>query len=284
MERVVITVSPRSSDGGLLRVRDAFQQVMDALKLFEDAGKSLGPTGSFEWRLERASASSPFKVYALAESLSASTDVSAHVRRIKSEVSSGLRGLIENRQVPRWMDSDSLVVAKSLFSRNRNGIGTTEIDFEADGDVISIDVTAAQKGVQAVEALTAIDVSSDLHDRQAYGEVEGLMVAAGRYRNQPAVQIRTELYGFVWCSLSPEAISQFGTSHTMAEIWEGKTVGVTGLLSYGEGGKLIKIQVNEIREIPMANPVDLNSLLDPDFTSGLSPDDYLTQLHEGQLV
>jgi hypothetical protein len=40
--RLVITVRPDPSDDGLLPINEAFQQVLDALKLFEQAARSLG--------------------------------------------------------------------------------------------------------------------------------------------------------------------------------------------------------------------------------------------------
>ena len=65
------------------------------------------------------------------------------------------------------------------------------------------------------------------------------MVAAGRYRSRAAVQIRSELYGFVWCILSQNVIERFGNEHKMAAVWEGRTIGVYGRLSYAVGGKLV---------------------------------------------
>ena len=77
MGRIVITIRPTPSDEGLLRVEDAMQQVLDAIKLFERAEKALvSPQEAFEWRLERASAGSPFTVVAVAEPLNPTMDVS----------------------------------------------------------------------------------------------------------------------------------------------------------------------------------------------------------------
>ena len=110
------------------------------------------------------------------------------------------------------------------------------------------------------------------------------MVAAGRYRSRPAVQIRSELYGFVWCVLSPNVIERFGNEHKMADVWEGKSIGVHGRLSYAIGGKLGRIEVIDLREITAAQPIDLDSVLDPNFTSGMDPHEYLRQLHDGELA
>ena len=113
------------------------------------------------------------------------------------------------------------------------------------------------------------------------GEIEGVMVAAGRYRNRPSIQIRTELYGFVWCVLPKSLIERFGNEHTMAEIWEGKTLGVNGRLYYAVSGELTFIDAIDIREITAAPRIDLESSLDQNFTAGMEPHEYLEKLHEG---
>jgi hypothetical protein len=281
--RIVIKITPPPVGDGLLRVSDAMLQVIDALKLFDEAETALGENRRvFEWRLERASTASPFTVTALAEPIDPNVEISTRVKKLKSEVSQGLRSVIRGERVPDWMNLQPASPVQNFFHRNINGIGTTEIDFE-DDDVLLINRAAADVGASVIEARTAIDVF-DLPEREAFGEVEGVMVAAGRYRNQPAVQIRSELYGFVWCTLSRDVIEKFGTQHAMREVWEGKSLGVQGRLSYALGGKLAKIAVTDIREMPAVPPVDLDSVLDPNFTSGLSPIDYLNQLHEGTLA
>lgn len=286
MDRIVIKISPTLSGDQLLRVTDAMLQVIDALKLFDEAERGLGsPHNAFEWRLERASTASPFTVTALAEPIDPGVDISTHVRKLKTTVSNGLQDLIKRGKIPDWMDLGPSSPARSFLERNRNGIGSTEIDFDVEEERISIDSVRADAGIRVIAARTVIDVSADLIDREAFGEIEGVMVAAGRFRNQPAIQIRSELYGFVWCTLSKKIVEKFGSEHAMRDVWEGKTIGAQGVISYPAGGKKPpRIAANEIREIPITPLIDLDSVLDPDFTSGLSPSEYLYQLHEGELA
>lgn len=70
----------------------------------------------------------------------------------------------------------------------------------------------------------------------------------------------------------------------MNEIWRKKTLLVEGRLVYAKGGKLSRIEATDIRERDGVAPVDLDSLLDPNFTAGLDPAEYLRQLHEGELA
>jgi hypothetical protein len=282
MNRFTITIHPHESDGQSLVVVEAMQQVIDALKLFSAAEKSLGsPHESFDWRLESATTNSPFKVVARAQPLDPIVDITGHVDRVKNEVQRGLSELVEGRKTVTWMKADVLIVAKSMFTRNTKQIGRTDIDLDSKGKVISLDQARANAGLKAIESINAMDLS-DLPPRIAWGEMEGLLVAAGRWRGSPAIQIRTELYGFVWCSLTEAVVSKFGTEQPIGEIWRGKNVGVKGRLSYAAGGRLARIEAFELRDIP-SNRTDLGVVLDRNFTAGLEPSDYLEKLHAGEL-
>jgi hypothetical protein len=288
MDRLVITIHPTPSDEGLLRVSDAMQQVIDALRVLEQAERALvSPQELFEWRLERASTASPFTVVAVAEPVDPTVNATPHVRRVKAEVSRGLRDFIIRGTPPRWMDPEGMLAFRRMLSRNQNGVGRTDIDFDTgignEPDVMSIDREQADAGIRAIAALNIMDLE-DLPERESFGEIEGIMVAAGRYRGRPAVQIRTELYGFVWCILSQRVIERFGNEHKMADVWEGRAVGVYGKLSYAVGGKLKRVEVVDMREIVAAQPIDIDAVLDPNFTAGVDPHEYLRQLHDGEIA
>jgi hypothetical protein len=283
MDRVVITIHPTASDEKLLSVTDAMQQVLDSIKLFDDAQQAMGdPHTHFDWKLEKASTNSPFTVIAVAQATNPAVDVSAAVRRVKNDVAEGIRNLITLGTPPRWMTQGSFTTAKNIFVRNLNGVGETDIDFD-EGHVISIKKDQASAGINALNALNIMDFDQELAPRLSFGEIEGVMVAAGRYRNREALQIRNEMYGFIWCILSKDIIKRFGDEHSMSDIWKGKTLGIQGRLNYLAGGKLATIDAIDVREIEAAPLIDLEAILDPEFTAGMDPHEYLERLHEGQL-
>jgi len=94
------------------------------------------------------------------------------------------------------------------------------------------DRNRANAGISALEALNVMAFEQELAPRISFGEIEGVMLAAGRYRNREAIQIRNEMYGFIWCTLSKDLIAKFGDEHSMSDIWKGKTLGVHGRLNY----------------------------------------------------
>lgn len=285
MERIVITIRPSPSSGERLDVSDAMNQVIDAFKLLSEVDQALAsPRESFRWKLESASTNSPFTVVALAEPIIPGIDIENQVRKVKQEFSSGLRRLI-NESIPAWwMGPSALGLASSVFKRISNGISNTEIDLEQENSLL-LDNSNALLGSRAISAITAISVEKDLAARTSYGELQGLMIAAGRYQGKPAIQIKTEQYGFVWCRFTTqELINEFGDAHAVSEVWEGRNIGVRGKLVYADGGKLSRIEADKVREIAGVPLISLEDVIDKDFTAGLDPIEYLRQLHEGELA
>jgi hypothetical protein len=189
MDRIVIAIRPTPSDEGLLRVEDPMQQVVDAVGVLKEAEKSLvARHEAFEWRLERASTNSPFTVVAVADARNPSADVTEPARRVRSAVSSGMRTLLRREPPPPWMTQGALGIARNVLTRTQNGVARTEIDFSPDTedrDALIIDRETADVAINAIAALNLLFDESDLPAREAFGEIEGAMVAAGCYRNRP---------------------------------------------------------------------------------------------------
>ena len=283
MERLTITIRPSPSEESLLRVEDAMAQVLDLIRFHKAAEQGVGaatPGQAFEWRLEQASTESPFTVVAIAEPVDPTADVTKSVQMVKLAVRGGLRALMRG-DTPSWMGPEAFSVARSLFSRTQNGVSATRIEY-GPKEVVSIDRAQAETALKAISAISALALDAEIPDRWAQGEIQGLMVAVGWYAGRNAIQIRTSQYGPVWCPISEEQSKQWGGEHRIREVWEGKVLGVSGRLFY-RSGKLSRIEVDDIREIGPARPIDLDAIVDPGFTAGLDPAEYLRQLHEGEL-
>ena len=119
--------------------------------------------------------------------------------------------------------------------------------------------------------------------RTAYGEIEGRLAAVGTYHRKPALLLRTTLYGDVWCVLAAHLIGQWGDAQRVSDIWKGKKLTVNGKLTYWRGGRLARIDAETVRE-RSTPPLDIEELLDAQFTAGLDPVEYLGRLHEGKAI
>lgn len=285
MKELTIRIVPPDSDQGLLRAADAMAQVLDWIKLHIAAQDAAGPLETpFEWRLVHASTQSPLTVVVRAESLDPSADVSPDFERVTRLVSTSMTSLIERGDTPRWMKKPAtLGIVRSVLERNQNGIGRTEIE-GLPTDRLRIDRAQAMAGMRVLSGFDAFGFEGAIAGRIAWGEIQGTLVAAGLYYRRPAIQILTRQYGLVWCPMSDAMRSQFGDTNRIADVWSGRRFGVAGDLHYEKGGELSHIFATDIRLVEGAPPIDLDSVLDPDFTSGLDPVEYLRQLHEGELA
>jgi hypothetical protein len=260
------------------------QQVLEIIRLHDEAAAGLiSDAAVVQWKLEKASTNSPFTITALASGPDGLLDdVGAQASAIKREVRAGLQGLVLGQRAA-WMGPVAFDLARSVFRRSQNGIGETSIDF-GDDKAFSFDRKSANEGLRTLDSIDVTKLDASVGERAAWGEIRGVMLAAGRNHNKPAIQIKSVQYGVVWCLLSDDLQHRFGDDSKMSDVWKGKTVGVEGRLFYGVGGKLLRIYASEVREIPTVPRVNLDDVLDPDFTSGLDPAEYLRQLHEGELA
>ena len=280
-KRVTITIEPDPSEDGLLKVEDALKQVLDCLLVARDAQVSAGyPNEVFDWRLESASTNTPLTVVAVAEARDPSVDITGVVEEVKRATAQAFRSGVEGGSLPEWISQEGLAAFWSIFERHRNGVSHTTWDFGGDLGKVSVDAETARSVYREYEETQIVPPS--LPRRTAYGELEGRLIHVGLHYGYPAIRILHSMYGKVWCVVEPRLIDKLGGSQTLADVWHGKTVVVGGRLDYSEGGDLARITVDTFREKKVPH-LDLTSILDPDFTAGLDPVEYLSKLHEGDL-
>ena len=280
-ERVTITIEPDPSEDGLLKVGDALKQVLDYFLVARDAQVSAGrPHEAFTWRLESASTNTPFTVVAVAEAHDPSVDITAAAVEVKRATAQAFRSGVEGGPPPEWISQEGRTAFWSFFERHRNGVSHTTLDFGDDLGQVSVDAETARSVYEEFEA--ARIAPPTLPQRTAYGELEGRLIHVGQHYRNPAIRILNSMYGEVWCVIAPELIDELGGTQTLADVWRGKAVVVSGRFEYSEGGNLSRVVVESMREKRVPQ-LDLGSVLDPDFTAGLDPVEYLSRLHEGEL-
>ncbi len=283
--RLTITIVPRPSDDGLLKVNDALQQVLDFLKVVEAAGRSLSsdPQRAFDWKLESASTNSPFTVVAVAEARNPSVDVSKPAAEAKRATALAFRQIHARRVAPAWLDQDARVALRSVYQRNLNGVASTRVGRAQDADFIEVTHETAALDVESLKALAPLAAPMDIPARQIVGELAGHLLGVGRYRGHPALTILSAQYGRVVCTVADTLVAKLGGEKTLEDVWTGRSVAVSGTLFFGVGGVLNRVVADEIRD-RVAAPVSLSLILDGEFTSGLEPTDYLDGLHGGYLA
>ncbi len=283
--RIVITVTPSEGHEGKMRLDDAFQQVLDFLQVAEDAKAHLGWSSfDFEWRLEKASANSPLSVTAIAAPVVAgalAASIIGHVDEVEKLAAGAFNNVARGMPAPSWLTPDGTASLAQIHRRATNGISATTFDFGQVTSPVSITTEVAVAALPSLERVS-IAAPEQFPLRVVHGEIDGRLVSVGRWRGHPAFQITSAQYGLIWCVVPELLMERFGGEQTLSDVWKGKRVSVPGRIFYGQNGKPTRIEAVDIRprEVP---DINIDDLLDDQFTAGLDPVDYLDKLHGGGL-
>ena len=276
-DKIVVVIEP-TSPSERLDIADAFQQVLDYLRLVELAASE---DADFDWKLERASTNSPFTVVAYTPVGGAAAKNQQSLAVAQRRTEEGLRELATGK-VPTWMRKRQRNAARRIARRFHDNIGR-----------MSLKADEASKGAfllnrsLARQALTTLDKVDGIEEvivpkHTSYGEIEGLLLGVGSYYSSPALWVRANGYDVVRCMVKRDKLEELGEEATLKEVWKHRRVRIVGALTYAEGGSLEQVAVDELQLFPSGG-VSLTEVLDPDFTGGMEPVEYLDRFHDGAL-
>ena len=274
-DQVVVTIEP-TTPSARLDVADAFQQVLDYLRLIELAASD---HAKFDWKLEKAATNSPFTVVAYTPTggVAAKHQQSLPVAQRRTE--EGLRELAKGT-VPSWMHKEQRNTAKRLTRRFTSGIGRVQLrSSETDKRSFSVNRSLAGKALQTLERVDGID-ELNIPAHTAYGEIEGTLMGVGTHYNKPALWVRANGFDIIRCLIEREKLDELGDEATLSEVWQHKRVRLSGKLYYDEGGLLGEMAVDGM-SIFAAPGVHLQEIITPGFTGDFDPVTFLDRLHEG---
>lgn len=276
-DKIVIVVEP-PSPSQKLDIEDAFKQVLDFLRLVELAASD---DANFEWKLEGASTNSPFTVTAYTPRQAGDDNRTESLPVAQRRAEEGLTELASGR-VPGWMRKKQRSTARRITQRFKTNIGRMRLRPD-EQTKISFSVNRSM-AARALNTLEKVDGFEDIQvpSHRAYGELEGTLVGAGTYYGKPALWVRVQGHDLVRCQIDEQRLRALGDAATVAEIWEHKRVRIVGRLSYEEGGTLGSVSVDELELFP-GSDVQLADIVDPGFTGGMSPIEYLDRLNNGEL-
>ncbi len=276
-DKLVVTVEP-NSPSEQLDITDAFQQVLDYLKLVELAASD---DADFDWKLASASTNSPFTVVAFTPTGSLATKTQQSLAVAQQRAEDGLKELAKGT-VPPWMRKRQRNTARRITRRFNDGIGRMALRTEEQSP--SAFLFSRRLAAKALSTLEKVDGFEEIAvpKHTSVGEVEGTMLGAGSYYGKPALWVRVSGYDVVRCIVEQDKLDELGDEATLKEIWKHRRVRLTGILSFAEGGVLEQVAVEEMHLFPPSR-IGLRQVLDPDFTGGMEPLEYLERLHNGEL-
>ena len=280
-ERLIVSVDASTSHSNGITVEDAFNQVLDLFELAKESESD--PERVVAWRLVSATMQSPFTVVAEAVSVVPHMNIDSIARAQKVEFVRNLEQL--NRGVvPRvWSRAALRRRAGSVYARNMNGIGRTDVSFESgEAGFTEVALTPLTAAI-AVHALTEDTTRSQERTKDQIGSVEGVMLEVGTHYNKPAILVRERKTGAeFWCVVTEEFRARVAGEANFDDVWSGRRVVIHGLISYNDDGEVARITATEVHRVAK-NDVPLQKIRDPEFTGGLTVTEYLEKLREGDL-
>ena len=120
---------------------------------------------------------------------------------------------------------------------------------------------------------------------QEVGSIEGYLQGVGRDGyDRRIVSVTERITGeTVRCVLSDTAVRQL-EHREIREVWQYPRLEVHGRIHFASGGKIDRVDAEGFRSLGRKTTIpQINDIIDPDFTGGLSAEDYLERLRDGTL-
>ena len=281
-ERLIVTVDAPTNHPDVLRVQDAFEQILELFELSEASSQS--NAGAIVWRLVSVSMNSPLTVVAEAVSSEPGVNIDAEARTQKAEFAKNMV-MLNRGQVPNdWRHGLARDTAKRLYERSAHQIGSTLIVFDEKANTkheIKLTNSEALVGYLAFEEMAVNQMP--IKTKEQVGSIEGSFIEVCMYYNKPAFLLKERKTGRnVWCIVSEENQAKIADEADFRDVWSNKRIVASGRLIYNQWGALHRVIATNVRRVE-AKQVDLENILDRQFTGGLTSASYLENFREGNL-
>ncbi len=250
-------------------------QVWDFFDLLSDEKNQ-----DVKWILEHAEFNSPLLI--TAKPIDTQTNALAYevIIPIVKEIVSEITNLSSSHLHPVNLSGRKLEKIKQLFVRNTNGIERTECDFGNGIEPVIIDQDFAETGLKLLAQSSEMDDLIATFPVQGYGSITGSLIRLGTHYHKPAIQVKEFNTGNdLWCQVDQLTIEMLNEKLRVKDFWEHQEVRVQGMLDYDDVGKLVRIIDGRVSHLNRKQ-LPLSELHDPDFSDGLSSEEYLRRLRE----
>jgi hypothetical protein len=265
-------------------VEDLLAQIGDWMVILRSVEEAIAEDGSteIEWRVTGASKSSPLAFELMPFPRRHGMNIEGRTEGVKEHVSRGLQLLRSRAERPTYFTDPVLEKAEGLFQRVTNGLDLTTIEF---GDSFPpVEISRDDAKIAAANTL-AVRRPRDKPYREI-GSIEGALQRVERDGyGRPVLYVRLRLDGeTVKCLARGDAESEV-ERHEIAEIWKSRRIRLFGTIHYRAPGRMTQIECDSVQflrpqdELPRA--IDI---VDANFTSGLTSEEYLERLRNGDFA
>lgn len=241
--------------------------------------------GGLVWNLTLASTNSPLTVVGEAVSTNPQVDVTVVARLQRQAVAEQLRSFTAGQRPARTVSKRRRETYRRIFNRNTNGIGRTDAILDAPSAPILITPTIAVAGISALaEEEREFDaLVLDDRGREEVGSIEGQLLEVGTDYNQPAILVRERKTGAdIWCRVDAALKHKISEESRFEDVWDRKRVIVRGRIYFNSMGSIVRVRATSVATVA-PRQMTIHDIKDNNFTGGLSVNEYLDRLREGDL-
>jgi hypothetical protein len=263
-------------------VDDLLDQIRDYFDILEGVEQAIADDGrrAIEWRIVKASTNSPLSFEATAFPKDFAVNIDNRVALVTRHTALGLSMLRDRAERPSFFTEKVLRRAERLFERVTNGLAETRIEYSE--GLPSLDIT--YQVAKAAATNTRNVLAPQAKPYKELGSIEGNAQSIERDGfGRRIMWVRYRLTGeSIKCVVSGEAEKEL-EAHQIRDVWKYRRVQVYGMLHYRGLGDLKEVEAIRVRFMPERNELPtVEDILDPNFTGGLSSEDYLTRLRDGE--
>lgn len=264
-------------------VEDLLDQVRDYFEILKGVEQAYAADGSnaIEWRIVAATTNSPITFEAQAFSRDFAVNVDSRAEAVLYRTAVGLAELQSKDQPtrPSYFTDKVMLRAERLFERVTNGLEQTNIEYGSDLPPMRLTSGLARRATENVRSV----LKPESRPYEELGSVEGFVDSVAKDGwGHPIVRLRVRLTGeTVKCFVRGNALKAF-EGHQIAEVWRGRRVQLYGKLKFKAFGLLNQIDADEVRFLRSREELPtIDDITDENFTGGLSTEEYLTRVRDG---
>lgn len=263
-------------------VDDFIDQLRDLIGIIEGVEQAMADGGgdAIEWRVTQATTNSPIAIEATPFPKQFGVNIDARVMAVKVAAAAGLHALITTAERPAYFNQGVLGRAKKVAERVTNGLSVTEIDWGGDAESFLLTPTVAAVVARNAEFVLKPKVRAYSERGTLEGYHDGL---APDPQGKHTLYVRSRRTGErVKCTLTPDSYDDI-KHREIGEVLEGRRLQVRGTLYYKAPHNLDRVTVEHVRVMPRREELpSLDEIIDPNFTGGLSTEEYLEALRDGR--
>jgi hypothetical protein len=281
--KVEISIAGRGeADAPLLG--DLIEQIQDYIAMVNAVAETVTGDSAqrFDWQVVGMSKNSPARMTLEAVPLPGHQEGPMVAARARDLTNEGLQELIQNKTRPVFFTDNVIDCTERFLTRITRGVAATSVGPGIDeAPPFTIRTPAAIEGLRHLAAVREAD---PVHPYTELGSFEGHIQNVGTDGYQrPYVVIKSRVTGeSVRCILSGAALKALESEPVAKVVWRSRRVTATGILRYRTVGRLSTADVSKLDFEPGRESLpQLRDIIDPNFTDGLSSEEYLERLRNG---